>query len=79
MLWLAGRGLVGKEKAKFTDAIWIVALGTIIGMIIGFISTDVISFSGLIIALIQLIVLSLFLAKSCYLSRMPHLHNSQEI
>ena len=56
VLWLAGRGLVGKEKAKFTDAIWIVALGTIIGMIIGFISTDVISFSGLIIALIQLIV-----------------------
>jgi hypothetical protein len=56
VLWLAGRGLVGKEKAKFTDAVWIVALGTIIGMIIGFISADVISFSGIVIALVELIV-----------------------
>ena len=31
VLWLAGRALVGKEKAKFTDAIWIVVLGTVIG------------------------------------------------
>ncbi len=30
-VWLAGRALVGKEKAKFTDAIWIVILGSIIG------------------------------------------------
>ncbi len=34
-LWLAGRALVGKEKAKFTDAIWIVVLGTVIGAVIG--------------------------------------------
>lgn len=35
ILWLSGRALVGKEKAKFTDAIWIVLLGNIIGIAIG--------------------------------------------
>ena len=35
ILWLAGRALVGKEKAKFLDAIWIVLLGTIIGAVVG--------------------------------------------
>jgi hypothetical protein len=35
VLWLAGRALVGKQKAKFTDAIWIVVLGTVIGAIVG--------------------------------------------
>lgn len=34
-LWLAGRWLVGSEKAKFIDAIWIVFLGTIVNAIIG--------------------------------------------
>ena len=31
VVWLAGKSLVGSEKAKFTDAIWIVVLGSIIG------------------------------------------------
>jgi hypothetical protein len=35
ILWLAGRALAGKDKAKFTDAIWIVVLGTVIGAVIG--------------------------------------------
>jgi hypothetical protein len=35
ILWLVGRGLVGKQKAKFTDAIWIVALGIVINTILG--------------------------------------------
>lgn len=35
ILWLVGRALVGKDKAKFTDAIWIVVLGTIIGAVVG--------------------------------------------
>ena len=35
ILWLVGRGLVGKDKAKGTDAIWIVALGVIIGTLLG--------------------------------------------
>jgi DNA integrity scanning protein DisA with diadenylate cyclase activity len=34
VLWLAGRWLAGKEKAKFTDAIWIVVLGVIIGSVL---------------------------------------------
>ncbi|MBT8172331.1 hypothetical protein KJN74_05625 [Candidatus Bathyarchaeota archaeon] len=34
-LWLAGRWLVGSDKAKFFDAIWIVLLGTVINAIIG--------------------------------------------
>lgn len=33
-VWLAGKALVGGEKAKFTDAIWIVFLGSIIGGVI---------------------------------------------
>jgi hypothetical protein len=35
VLWLSGRALVGKDKAKFTDAIWIVVLGTVIGAVVG--------------------------------------------
>jgi hypothetical protein len=34
VLWLVGRALAGKDKAKFTDAIWIVVLGTVIGALI---------------------------------------------
>jgi hypothetical protein len=43
ILWLVGRALVGKEKAKFTDAIWIVVLGTIIGAVVGFFVGSLIS------------------------------------
>lgn len=35
ILWLVGRSMVGKEKAKFTDAIWIVVLGTVINALLG--------------------------------------------
>ncbi len=34
-VWLAGRSLVGGDKAKFSDAVWIVVLGSVIGAIIG--------------------------------------------
>lgn len=50
ILWLVGRGLVGKQKAKFTDAIWIVALGVVIGAIIG------VFVGGLIAAVIMFII-----------------------
>jgi hypothetical protein len=33
-LWISGRLLVGKDKAKFTDALWIVVLGTVISAIL---------------------------------------------
>jgi len=35
ILWLVGRWLAGKDKAKGSDAVWIVVLGVIIGTIIG--------------------------------------------
>jgi hypothetical protein len=50
ILWIAGRSLVGKDKAKFLDAIWIVLLGTIINAVVG---TFV---GGLVAAVITLIV-----------------------
>ena len=43
VLWLVGRALVGKDKAKLTDAIWIVVLGTIIGAVVGFFVGSLIS------------------------------------
>ena len=49
ILWLVGRGLVSKEKAKFTDAIWIVALGVIVGSVL---MTFVHGIIGAVIALI---------------------------
>jgi len=49
-LWLSGRAIVGKEKAKFTDAVWIVILGTVIGTFFGAF------FSGFIAAIILLIM-----------------------
>ncbi|MDG6906492.1 MAG: hypothetical protein JRN20_11975 [Nitrososphaerota archaeon] len=51
VLWMSGRTLVGKQKAKFTDAIWIVVLGIVIGVIIGALVN-----SGLLSAIIMFIV-----------------------
>ncbi len=49
VLWLAGRALVGKEKAKFLDAVWIILLGTVIGAVVG-------ALFGLVAAVIMFIV-----------------------
>ncbi len=35
VLWFVGKIFVGKEKAKFTDAVWIAVLGVLIGVVIG--------------------------------------------
>jgi hypothetical protein len=51
ILWLAGRALAGKDKAKFTDAIWIVVLGIVIGTLVGFFDLSLI-----IAALIMFVV-----------------------
>ena len=56
VLWLSGRVLVGKEKAKFTDAILIVALGTIIGAVVG-------AFVGSLYAAIIMFIVWLALIK----------------
>jgi hypothetical protein len=50
ILWLSGRALVGKDKAKFTDAVWIVVLGVVLSAIVNFFV------SGLIAAVIMFIV-----------------------
>jgi len=50
VLWLAGRALVGKEKAKFLDAVWIILLGTVIGAVVGAL------IGGLVAAVILFIV-----------------------
>ena len=50
VLWIAGRLLAGKEKAKFTDALWIAVLGTIIGALVGAVV------GGLIDAVIMFVV-----------------------
>jgi hypothetical protein len=51
VLWLVGRALVGKQKAKFTDGLWIAALGTIIGQIIGYFLA-----AGIIISIVMVII-----------------------
>jgi hypothetical protein len=56
VLWLVGRALVGKDKAKFTDAIWIVVLGTIIGAVVGI-------FVGSLISAVIMFVVWLALIK----------------
>jgi hypothetical protein len=50
VLWISGRLLAGKDKAKFTDALWIVVLGTLIGGVFQYF------FSGLIAAIIVLFI-----------------------
>jgi hypothetical protein len=50
VLWISGRLLAGKDKAKFTDAIWIVVLGVVIGAIAGAL------IGGLIAAVIMFVV-----------------------
>ena len=50
VLWIAGRLLAGKDKAKFTDALWIVILGTVIGGIFQYF------FDGIIASLIVLFI-----------------------
>ncbi len=49
VLWISGRLLAGKDKAKFTDALWIAILGTVIAdllslVIVGIIATLIVLF-----------------------------------
>jgi hypothetical protein len=54
-LWISGRLLVGKEKAKFTDAIWIAVLGTVIGGIFQFFFTGIIAWIIMLIIWLALV------------------------
>ena len=55
-LWISGRLIAGKDKAKFTDALWIAFLGIIINTIVG-------AFIGNLIATIILLIIWLALIK----------------
>jgi hypothetical protein len=56
VLWISGRLLAGKDKAKFTDALWIVVLGTVISIIFqGIFELGIISSIILLIILLGLV------------------------
>jgi len=59
ILWLVGRSLVGKDKAKFTDAIWIVALGVLIGVAFQYVSLYVLTTIGFVGTLIGAVIMLL--------------------
>jgi len=50
VLWLAGRALAGKDKAKFTDAVATIITGTVIGAVFGAF------FVGFLASIIQLFI-----------------------
>ena len=56
VLWLIGKSFVGDEKAKFTDALWIAALSTVLSGLFGA------YFSGILAAIVQLAI-PIFLIK----------------
>ena len=49
-LWLSGRLVVGKEQAKFADAVLTVVVGTVVGGIFGAF------FMGIIASIVQLVI-----------------------
>ena len=57
VLWIAGRLLVGSARAKFTDAVVIVALGSLAGAIVSAFIT------GWIGTLIQIVVILVLIQK----------------
>jgi hypothetical protein len=50
VLWLSGRAVAGKEKAKFVDAVWIIILGALVGGIFSYF--EIIGFVALLIQLL---------------------------
>ncbi len=57
VLWASGRLLAGKDKARFTDALWIVLLGTLIGAGFNhFFAQSLGFFTGIIASIIMLII-----------------------
>ncbi|MFQ6065530.1 MAG: hypothetical protein ACE5L6_08650 [Candidatus Bathyarchaeia archaeon] len=59
ILWLVGRAVVGGRKAKFTDAFWIIFLGTVISALIstGGSALNLTGFTALILGtIIQLLI-----------------------
>ena len=55
ILWLVGRALVGKGKASFGHAVWIVVLGIIINAVLGAFITGALGFIVTLIVWVALI------------------------
>ncbi len=62
-LWIAGRLLAGKQNAKFTDALWIVLIGTIVFYFFNLLLTDALSGFAVIVSYIVMLVIWLALVK----------------
>jgi hypothetical protein len=62
-LWIAGRLLAGKQKAKFTDALWIVIIGTVAFYFFKLVLTDLLSGFAIIVAYIVMLIIWLVLVK----------------
>ena len=62
-LWIAGRLLAGKQNAKFTDALWIVLIGTVVFYFFNLFLTDFISGFAIIISSIVMLIIWLALVK----------------
>ncbi|MCL5949950.1 MAG: hypothetical protein M1490_05680 [Candidatus Bathyarchaeota archaeon] len=60
-LWIAGRLLAGKQNAKFTDAIWIVLIGTVVFYFFNFFLADVVT-SGFAVIISYIVMLIIWLA-----------------
>ncbi len=52
ILWIVGKAFVGRDKAKFSDAVWIGVLGVIIGAVVGFFFTGWIAILGTLIMIV---------------------------
>jgi predicted lysophospholipase L1 biosynthesis ABC-type transport system permease subunit len=63
-LWIAGRLLAGKRKAKFADALWIVLIGTVAFYFFTWVISDfIMSGIAVIIAYIGMLIIWLALVK----------------
>ncbi len=63
-LWIAGRLLAGKEKAKFTDALWIVTLGTVVWYLFSvFVAGFISGLTAILLAYLILLLIWLALVK----------------
>jgi hypothetical protein len=63
-LWIAGRLLAGKGKAKFTDALWIVTLGTVVWYLFSvFVAGFISGFTAILLAYVILLLIWLALVK----------------
>ena len=62
-LWIAGRLLAGKQKAKFTDALWIVIIGTIVFYFFNLFLKHLLSGFAIIISYFVMLIIWLALVK----------------